>query len=49
MMKLYDYYMFNRQNIFNQMDLIFALQMYDTYLNYIDDDLRKSNSIKYSN
>jgi len=47
MMKLYDYYLFNRLNIYNQMDLIFALQMYHTYLNNLDDSLKKTN--RYSN
>lgn len=28
MMKLYDFSLFNKQNIHNQMDLIFTLQFY---------------------
>ena len=43
MMKLYDFYLFNKQNIQNQMDLIFTLQLYETYLKFINNDLERSN------
>ena len=43
MMKLYDFSLFNKQNIHNQMDLIFTLQYYETYLKYINHDLQRSN------
>jgi hypothetical protein len=42
MMRLYDYYCYNKLYTLSQLDLIFSLQMYEKYKEIAAKDVRKS-------